>query len=200
MAFKYPLDLRFKIVALAPQFYVDDFDGKTVLFVRQKILNLREDVRIFSDDTKSRELYRINADRVIDFSAHYHFTDSQTEQPLGSIRHKGMRSIWRAHYLVLDAHEQETHYMTEDNPWVKVADALFQMIPFAEFFAGYVFHPAYTIYRSADQQPVMRMTKQPSLLERRYQIDRLDASLSENEEKQLLLSFLMAIQLERSRG
>ncbi len=200
MAYQYPLDLRFKLVALAPQFYVTDVRGKAVLFVRQKILNLREDVRIFADDTKTRELFRINADRILDFSAHYHFTDSQTEQPLGSIRHKGMRSIWRAHYLLLDAREQETHHMTEDNPWVKVADALFQMIPFAEFFAGYVFHPAYTVYRSDNEQPVMRMTKQPSFFERRYQIEKLDVPMSDDEEKRILLSFLMAIQLERSRG
>jgi hypothetical protein len=200
MTFHYPLDLRFKIVALAPQFYVTDARGTPVLFVRQKILNLREDVRIFSDDTKTRELFRINADRIIDFSANYHFTDSVTEQRLGSIRHKGMRSIWRSHYLLLDAQDEQTHHMTEDDPWIKVADALFQMIPFAEFFSGYIFHPSYTIYQSSTEQPVMRMTKQPSFFERRFQIDRLDAPLSETEEKRLLLSFLMSIQLERSRG
>jgi hypothetical protein len=200
MPFHYPLDLRFRIVALAPQFSVMDASDNQVLFVRQKILNLREDVRIFSDDTKTRELFRINADRILDFSAHYHFTDSLTERPLGSIQHKGMRSIWRAHYLLLDSRGQQTHHMTEDDPWIKVADALLEFIPFAQLISGYIFHPSYTIYDTVADKPVMRMTKQPSFLERSFRIERLDNSLSEDDEKRLLLSFLMSIQLERSRG
>jgi hypothetical protein len=200
MAFHYPLDLRFKIIALAPQFYVTDADENQVLFVRQKILNLREDVRIFSDDTKTRELFRINADRILDFSAHYHFTDSLTERPLGAIKHKGMRSIWRAHYLLLDAQGEQTHHMTEDDPWIKVADALLEFIPFADLISGYIFHPSYTIYHTATEKPVMRMTKQPSFFERRFRIERLNDSVSEDDEKRLLLSLLMSIQLERSRG
>lgn len=200
MALQYPLDLRFKIVALAPQIYVTDAAGKQVLFVRQKILNLREDVRIFSDDTKTRELFRIKADRIIDFSARYHFTDSLRERPLGAIQHKGMRSIWRSHYLLFDHEGNETHYLTEDDPWIKVADALLSMIPIVEFFTGYLLHPSYTLYDSRTGQPVMRMTKKPSFFERRFQIEKLDEPLSTDDERRWILGLLMSVQLERSRG
>ncbi|MCP4602297.1 MAG: hypothetical protein GY847_17565 [Proteobacteria bacterium] len=39
-------------------------------------MKLREEVTVFADPDQNRPLYKINADRVIDFSARYHFTDS----------------------------------------------------------------------------------------------------------------------------
>jgi hypothetical protein len=200
VAYQFPLHLRFKLVALAPQIYITDANGQEILFVRQKILNLKEDVRIFSDSSKSREIFRINADRIIDFSANYRFTDSSNEQPLGSIKHKGLRSIWKATYLVHDPANQQRFHITEDNPWVKVGDMLFSEIPILGFFTGYLFHPTYTAYRSDNEQPVMRLEKQPAFFERSFDIQKLDNNLSDEEEKLLLLSFMMKIQLERSRG
>lgn len=198
--FQYPLHMRFKLIALAPQIYVTDANGQDVLFVRQKILNLREDVRIFRDSSKTEEVYRINADRIIDFSANYHFTDSKTEQRLGSIKHKGIRSIWKATYLVSDAIDQQGFHISEDNPWAKVADALLGEIPFLGMFTGYVFHPAYTAYHEGSETPAMRLEKRPSFFERYYEIQKLDDNLAQHEEQLLLLSFMMMIQLERSRG
>ncbi|MCB9453992.1 MAG: hypothetical protein H6672_21370 [Anaerolineaceae bacterium] len=197
---QYPLHLRFKLVALAPQIYVTDANGEDVLFVRQKILNLREDVRIFRDSSKSEEIYRINADRIIDFSANYHFTDSRTEQRLGSIKHKGMRSIWKATYLVSDDVDQQGFHINEDNPWAKVMDALLGEIPVLGMFTGYVFHPTYTAFHENTEKPAMRLEKKPSFFERSYEIHKLDDDLAQHEEQLLLLSFMMMIQLERSRG
>jgi hypothetical protein len=200
MYYQYPLNLRFKLIALAPQIYVKDAQGTDLLYVRQKILNLREDVRIFADDSKSQEVFRIKADRILDFSANYHFTDSQIERPLGSIKHKGMRSIWKATYLVHDPTEQQTHKITEDNPWVKVIDMVLNEIPFVGLFTGYLFHPSYTAYRTDGETPVMRMTKQAAFFESSFEIEKLDDNLKPEEEKLLLLSFFMAVQMERSRG
>ncbi len=200
LTYQYPLNLRFKLVALAPQIYVTDATSQEILFVRQKVLKLKEDVRIFSDSSKSQEVFRINADRVIDFSANYHFTDSQTETPLGSVKHKGMRSIWNATYLVFDASGQQTHKITEDNPWVKVLDAAADAIPVVSWFTGYIFHPSYTVYRADDDQGVMQITKQPAFFESSFKIVKLEEGISPEEEKRLLLSLLMMVQLERSRG
>jgi hypothetical protein len=200
MALQYPLHLRFKLVALAPQIYITDHTGQEILFVRQKVLALKEDVRVFSDSSQSREVYRIGADRILDFSARYHFTDSVTGRPLGSIKHKGLRSIWQATYLISDTNERETHTIIEDNPWVKVADFFLSEIPIVGMFSGYFLHPTYTAMRLDTNQPVMRLAKKPAFFERFFDIEKLDNSLSEDEERLLLLSFMMKIQLERSRG
>src|SRR6266550_4081238 len=102
LLFNYPLTLSFKIIAIAPQIKVTDASGQTVLYVRQKALALREDVRIFADEQQQQQLYQLNADRILDFSANYRVR-SYAGEDLGNIRRKGMRSLWNATYEIASA-------------------------------------------------------------------------------------------------
>ena len=197
--YTYPLKMRFKIIAFAPQIYITDANDSPILFVRQKIWNLKEDVRIFRDDSKTDEVFRINANKIIDIGARYFFTDSKTEQSLGSIKQRGLKTIWRAHYDIENTMEEAEHALTEDNPWVKVADALLGEIPILGFFTGYFIHPSFTIHDNA-QTPVMRLTKEPAFFESKFRIDMLEPDITPEEEKRLLLSLMMMVQLNRSRG
>ncbi|NIN01857.1 MAG: hypothetical protein GTO24_28285, partial [candidate division Zixibacteria bacterium] len=85
----YPLQLSFKIVALTPQLSVTDANGNLIFYVKQKLFKLKESVTIFADAQQAQPLYAINADRIIDFSGRYHFTD-QNGIELGSIKRQGM--------------------------------------------------------------------------------------------------------------
>ncbi|MCH7610549.1 MAG: hypothetical protein IIA51_10005 [Chloroflexi bacterium] len=193
---QYPLDLSFKIMALAPQISVTDASGGLVFYVKQKLFKLKEEITVFADAKQTQPLYKINADRVLDFSARYHFTDVNGAE-LGSVKREGMRSLWRAHY---DIFEGDALVMTirEENPWVKVLDGLFGQIPFIGMFSGYLFHPAFLVSRS-DGTVVMRLKKQPAFLESKFTIEK-QAELDEGRETRVLLSLLMMILLERARG
>jgi len=46
----------------------------------------------------------------------------------------------------------------------------------------------------------MRLTKQPAMWEGRFIMEKLDDSLTSEEELSLMLSYLMLVMLERSRG
>ena len=70
----YPLDFKFKITTLASDFNITDRDGKHIAYVRQKMFKLIEDVVVFSDEERSAELFRIKADRWLDFNASYSIT------------------------------------------------------------------------------------------------------------------------------
>ncbi len=192
----YPLTLSFKIVALAPQFSVRDASGNLIAYVKQKLFKLKESVTVFADEQRAHPLYTLNADRVLDFSARYHFADQQG-MPLGSVKRQGMKSLWKAHYDILDG---DTPVMTiqEENPWVKVLDALFSEIPILGMLSGYVFHPAYLVSRP-DTAVVMRMEKKPAFFEGKFEVEKT-GSLSDKEETQVLLSLIMMLLLERSRG
>ncbi len=192
----FPLDLRFKLVALAPQISVTDATGHLLCYVKQKAFKLKEAVTIFSDATQSRPQYRITADRVLDISARYHITDA-AGAPLGTVQRRGMRSLWRAHYEVFEDGRQ-VFLVQEENPWVKVADGLLSEIPIVGLLAGYLFHPAYRVTR-ADGAAVMRAVKRPALFEGRYAIERVGA-VTDDEERLVLLSMLMLLLLERYRG
>ena len=192
----YPLTLTFKILAVSPQITVTDARGQVVLYVKQKAFKLKEEVTVFADAQQTQPLYKINADRVLDWSARYHFSDVNG-LALGSVKREGAKSIWKAHYNILDG-ETPTLTIQEENPWVKVMDALFTQIPIVGMFAGYVFHPAFLVSRP-DGTVVMRLEKQPSFFESTFILEK-QAELSAQEETRVLLSLLMMTLLERARG
>lgn len=202
--YQYPLKLRFKLVALAPRIIVTDAAGSEILFVSQKVFKLKEDVRIYRDQSKQQEVFRIQAEQILDFNTRYNFYESGNERHLGSVKAKGWRSIWRATYNIDDAAGQQTHYIKEDNPWVKVLDVLFQEVPFLGIFSGYFLHPSYSAYRGDnyedESQPVMRIKKEPAFFESLYTIDLLKPDVSSAEEARVLLSFMLMVQFMRRRG
>ncbi len=193
----YPLDLSFKILAIAKQVFVHDASGKLVFYVKQKAFKLKEAITVFADEGQTQPLYHINADRVFDFSARYNFSDARNNATLGSIKRDGMRSIWKARYNVL-AGEASEFSISEENAWVKVIDALVGEIPVVGIFSGYFFNPSYLVTR-ADGVPVMRLTKQPALLEGKFRMEKL-AELRPDEENRVVLGLLMMTLLERMRG
>lgn len=193
---EYPLDLTFKILALSPQISVTDASGGLVFYVKQKMFKLKEEITVFADVQQTQPLYKINADRVLDFSARYNFTDVNG-MDLGSVKREGMRSLWRAHYNIFDG-EAPVMTIREENPWVKVLDGLFGQIPLLGMFSGYLFHPAFLVSRT-DDAVVMRLQKQPAFLEGKFTITK-QAELDPGLETRVLLSLLMMILLERARG
>ncbi len=192
----YPLQLSFKILAIARQVSVTDATGHLVFYVKQKAFKLKEAVTIFADAQQTVPLYTINADRMLDFSANYHFAD-RAGTPIGAVRRQGMKSIWRARYEVVES-GAPVFAIQEANPWSKVFDSLFGEIPILGLFTGYLFHPAYLVSRQ-DGSVVMSLKKQPAFFESKYTIEKL-LPLGENEEMRVLLSLMMLVLLERSRG
>lgn len=200
MMYQYPLELSFKIIALAPQIFVRDASGNEVLYIKQKMLKLKEDISIFRDSSQTSQLYRIQADRIIDFSARYSFTDSMTGEKLGSIKRQGMRSIFKAEYNVFAGEDQHVMNINEDNPWIRVGDLLLGEIPILSMFTGYFFNPTYTISTANGGQAIMKLKKQPAIFEGKFTIECLVPNMGEREEKIILLSWMMMTLLERMRG
>lgn len=194
----FPLKLRFKILALAPQVYVQDANGQTLCYVKQKLLRLKEKVEVYSDDTCKQLIATIEADRIIDWSAKYTFRDASGRE-IGALGRKGMKSLWRAHYEVYAPGSTTAAYtIREENPMAKFFDGLLSQIPLVGLASGYMLHPKYLTTR-ADGTPVMRLTKQPAFLEGLFDITQL-APLAPEDETSIVLGYLMMNLLERARG
>lgn len=202
--FNYPLYLRFRLIALSPQIIVTDNEPNEILFVKQKVFNLREDIRIFSDQTETREVCNIRAEQILDFNTRYNFYRSADGQHLGSVKARGWRSLWRATYLIDDPAGHQKMYITEDNPWIKIADSMLSGLRGIGLLSAFLFHPSYTCYRGAERddrsQPVMRIRKQGAFFENLFTIDRLDGAMTAEEEISALLSFMLMVQFMRQRG
>ncbi len=194
---KYPIDLSFKILALASQIYIRDADGSLIGYVKQKLFKLKEDINIFADEHQTHLLYNIKADRILDFSANYRFSNP-SGVTIGSIKRKGMRSIYKAHYLISDAGGSQVMEIHEENGWIKVVDSLIGELPIIGMFTGYFFNPSYIVSRSLSDH-VARLAKQPAFFEGKFQFTPI-GQLSEDEEVLALLSVLTMTLMERSRG
>ena len=188
----YPLKLSFKLITLVSQIYISDANGELLGYVRQKLLKLKEDINVFADEQQTQHLYNIKADRVLDFSAKYDFTDNRGVT-VGALKRKGMRSIFKAHYEIYDPSGVLSMEIHEENAWIKVVDSLVGELPVIGMFTGYFFNPAYIISRANGGAPIARLQKQPAFFEGIFQLEKL-ADMSEHEEAVVLLSFPLELE------
>jgi uncharacterized protein YxjI len=193
----YPIEFSFKLLAIASQIYIRDANGNLLGYVKQKLFKLKEDINVFADVEQQSFRFNIKADRVLDFSAKYNFTDAQGRF-LGSIRRKGMRSIFKASYEVFNSQDVQVMKINEENGWIKVVDSLVGEVPIVGMFAGYFFNPSYIVSRT-NGAAVARLKKQPAFFEGKFQLTKL-ADMSAEEEDVLMLSLLTTTLLERARG
>ena len=194
----YPLDFKFKITTLSSDFNITDRHGNYVAYVREKMFKLKEDVIVFNDESKSQELFRIKADRWLDFNASYSMTDLSTHKNFGRLARKGMRSIWKSQYDIIDENEKIKFQINEDNAWIKIWDSFVGEIPIIGMFTGYFLNPSYTV-KDASGKEYFKLKKMPSLIGRRFQLDRL-IDIDDEDESLVILSSLMMVLLERERG
>lgn len=194
----YPLDFKFKITTLASDFNITDKNGNYVAYVRQKMFKLKEDVIVFNDESKSKELFRIKANQWIDFNASYSLNEIATGRNFGRLARKGMRSFWKSTYNVLDANDQQKFIITEDNAWTKFFDGMVSEIPIIGIFTGYFLNPAYTV-KDVNGKEYFKLKKMPSFFGRRFQLDRM-IDIDDEDESLVILSLLMMVLLERARG
>jgi len=107
--------LKRQAIALTGKFRVYDPAGKLLLFSEQKMFRLREDIRVFADEAKTQEVLQIKARQIVDFSAAYDVIDSAANQKVGALRRKGLKSILRDEWEVLDVNDNVIGLLFEDS-------------------------------------------------------------------------------------
>lgn len=91
-------------------------DQQNLLFyVKQKAFKLKEDITVYSDESKQQPLLSIKARSVIDFSAAYDIVDSSTQEKVGTLRRKGFKSIFKDSWQILDLTDNEVGKISEDS-------------------------------------------------------------------------------------
>jgi hypothetical protein len=138
----------------------------------------------------------MKADRMLDFSARYAISGPDGH-PIGAVGRRGVKSLWRSAYVLDDAYGTEAGSIREDNPWTKVLDGVMESLPLGDALGGLFFNPAYLAELYG--RDVLRLQKQPSVLESSFRIDKL-ADFSDDEEDLLLAGIIMMVLLERDRG
>lgn len=107
--------LKKQAIALTGIFRIYNENDQMVLYSRQKMFRLREDIRAYSGEDMSQELLFIQARNIIDFSAAYDVIDSTTQSKVGALRRRGWRSMLRDTWDILDAYDQPLGILQEDS-------------------------------------------------------------------------------------
>ena len=87
--------LKRQVLALTGTFRIYGPTGELLLYSRQKMFRLKEDIRVYSDEASTRQVLQISARQMIDFSATYDVTDTTSGMAVGALQRKGWRSLAR---------------------------------------------------------------------------------------------------------
>jgi uncharacterized protein YxjI len=107
--------LKRQVFALTGKLRFYNPQEQLVLYVEQKMFRLREDIRIYNDESKSQEVLLIKARNIIDFNAAYDVVDPAYNQKVGTFRRKGWRSMMRDEWEVMDVNDQVVGMLFEDS-------------------------------------------------------------------------------------
>ena len=124
--------------------------GDPVCFVEQKRMKLKEDLRAFTDDSKTTEVFRIKAQQVWDPRARYDVTDPMGE-PVGQLQKVFGRSLLRSTWRIYNPGGDEIGWARERSMLVALFRRLVGFVPYVGDFADWLPIPYHFDYFVQDQ-------------------------------------------------
>ncbi len=77
-------------------------DGQLYMLVKHPVFRLREEFLVYADEAKTRPLLRVKSRQMIAINFMFDVFDASTGELLGSVQKKGLRSIIRDAFVLLD--------------------------------------------------------------------------------------------------
>lgn len=108
-------------------FHIYDAQGKVVGFCKQKAFRIREDLRIFTDDSCSKQLLQVTTRSVWDISGVYTVLD-EGGQPIGALKRKGLTSMFfRDSWEIMGPDQRVIGTIQEDSGFLGVLRRLHEV-------------------------------------------------------------------------
>lgn len=119
----------FRFFGDAFHLYTDD--GELALYSNMKRFRIREDIRLYADESQDQELLRISTRSIFDFAGAYDVHDSQSDEHVGTLRRSGFTSSFlRDHWTFLDSGGQEIGTLQEDSMIKALVRRYIEMLAF----------------------------------------------------------------------
>jgi uncharacterized protein YxjI len=81
-------------------------EGHLIMFVKHPLMKLREELTVWADENQTQPLLHIKSRQVIAINFAYDIADARTNQWLGTVQKKGLKSIIRDTFELLDTQGQ----------------------------------------------------------------------------------------------
>ncbi len=125
--------LRQKVFAIANKYYILDGQNNQLGFCAQKLLRFKEDIRIFTDESKTRELLAVQQTQIVDAWATFRITDSTTGQLVGYLKRQWGRSFLRSEWHIHDGYDRPFARIIEDSAGMAILRRILTFLP-AHYF------------------------------------------------------------------
>ncbi|PIE06212.1 MAG: hypothetical protein CSA75_00710 [Sorangium cellulosum] len=99
---------------LGRKFHVYSPDGSLCMFVKHPVLKLKQEFTIYTDESETQPLITIKARKVIAINMAMDVFDSNTNEHLGIIKSRGLKSVVRDTWDILDQSENPVGLLQED--------------------------------------------------------------------------------------
>ena len=106
--------------------------GLPVAFVRQKRMAIKEDIRFFTGEDETEELFRIKARAMMELGGRYDVT-TPTGEKIGVLEKVFSTSLFRSTWRILDANEQEVAVAQERSMLWAIVRRVIDAVPYGEF-------------------------------------------------------------------
>jgi len=100
---------------LGAAFHIYESNGNLAFYSKQKAFRLKEDIRVYGDLAMTNELLTIKARGVIDLGMTYDVIDATIGTTVGALKRKGLKSIIRDEWLILDVNDNEIGLIQEES-------------------------------------------------------------------------------------
>ncbi len=124
--------------------------GDPIAFVEQKRFKFKEDIRFYTDASKTQELLRIKARQRFDPRATYDVTD-EAGTKIGEISKVFGASLLRSTFRVNDAAGQELFISTEKSMPIALTRRAVGFIPYVENVANWLPIPYHFVFKRGEE-------------------------------------------------
>jgi uncharacterized protein YxjI len=114
---------------LGSSFRLFDQSGNLSFFVKQKAFKLKEEITVYADEGEKDAQLRIKARSIMDVSATYDVTDANSGEVVGALQRKGLKSILRDEWAILDTDGNEVGKVIEDSGALALLRRFIKLIP-----------------------------------------------------------------------
>ena len=145
---------KIKLAINQYEFFLPADDGSTpgdaICFVEQKRFKFKEDIRFYTDASKTQELLRIKARQRFDPRATYDITD-ETGTKIGEITKVFGASLLRSTFRVNDSGGQELFISTEKSMPIALTRRAVGFIPYVENVANWLPIPYHFVFKRGEE-------------------------------------------------
>jgi len=104
-----------KILHFGYSYYIYDAWNRPIGYTFMKPLKLKEDIRVFTDDSRQYEIMSIQQEQLLDLTGKFQVWDTQSKQFLGLLQRQFLKSFIADEWNILNFNRQQVGVIKEDS-------------------------------------------------------------------------------------